>query len=147
MPLRRKKRVIGALNLLRRDSRASSRERDEAMLRQFGAHVAVAIENARLFEREREYSATLETLAEIGREVASILDLDQLLERVATLVHRMVDYRTFGIFLLNAPAGVLEMKLAIRYGNRAGLAAACKLGAGHRRLRRRAQGRRATCPT
>ncbi len=119
VPLRRKKRVIGAINLYG-EHVAQFTARDEAMLRQFGAHVAVAIENARLFEHERAYSATLETLAEIGRDVASILDLDQLLERVATLVHRVVSYRTFGIFLLNEPARLLELKLAIRYGNRAG---------------------------
>jgi sigma-B regulation protein RsbU (phosphoserine phosphatase) len=119
VPLRRKKRVIGALNLYG-EQVGQFTPRDEAMLRQFGAHVAVAIENARLFERERGYADTFETLAEIGREVAAILDLDQLLERVATLVHKMVTYRTFGIFLLNPPSDVLEMKLAIRYGNRAG---------------------------
>jgi phosphoserine phosphatase RsbU/P len=119
VPLRRKKRVIGALNLYG-ESVGQFTARDEAMLRQFAAHVAVAIENARLFEREREYSATLETLAEIGRDVASILDLDQLLERVATLVHKVIAYRTFGIFLLNERAQLLDLKLAIRYGNRAG---------------------------
>ena len=55
VPLRRKGRVIGALNLLS-DTAGQFTETDEAMLRQFGAHVAVAIENARLFEHEREYT-------------------------------------------------------------------------------------------
>ena len=58
---------------------------DEALLRQFAAHVAVALENARLFESERHYVDTLETLAEIGREMSSILDLDALLTRIASL--------------------------------------------------------------
>jgi phosphoserine phosphatase RsbU/P len=128
VPLRRKKRVIGALNLYG-ESVGQFTARDEAMLRQFAAHVAVAIENARLFEREREYSATLETLAEIGREVASILDLDQLLERIATLVHKVIAYRTFGIFLLNERARLLDLKLAIRFGDRAG-SPQLKLGEG-----------------
>jgi sigma-B regulation protein RsbU (phosphoserine phosphatase) len=116
VPLRRKKRVIGALNLYAEDV-AQFTPRDEALLRQFGAHVAVAIENARLFEREKTYAETFETLAEIGREVGAILDLEQLLERVATLVHKVVDYRTFGIFLLDERRGVLDHKLAIRYGD------------------------------
>jgi phosphoserine phosphatase RsbU/P len=120
VPLRRKKKVIGALNLYG-EQVGQFTPRDEAILWQFAAHVAVALENARLFEREREYSATLETLAEIGRDVASILELDQLLERLATLVHRVIAYRTFGIFLLNEPAGLLDLKVAIRYGNRAGM--------------------------
>ena len=119
VPLRRKKRVIGALNLYG-EHVGQFTPRDEAMLRQFGAHVAVAIENARLFEREKAYVDTLETLAEIGREVAAILDLEQLLERVATLVHKVVSYRTFGIFLLDERRGLLEQKLAIRYGDHAG---------------------------
>src|SRR4029079_1361207 len=98
VPLRRKKRVIGALNLYG-EQVGQFTPRDEAMLRQFGAHVAVAIENARLFEREREYSATRETLAEIGRDIGSILELDQLLERIATLVPPGVAVRPFRICL------------------------------------------------
>jgi phosphoserine phosphatase RsbU/P len=120
VPLRRKKRTIGALNLLS-DKRDCFTATDMAMLRQFGAHVAVAIENARLFEREREYAETLETLAEIGREVASILDLDQLLRRIALLVKRLIDYRTFGIMLLNEETSELEMKLAVKYGEQSSL--------------------------
>jgi GAF domain-containing protein len=72
VPLRRKGRVIGALNLLSHTA-GQFTETDEALLRQFGAHVAVAIENARLFEDAREYTSTLETLAEIGREFGAIL--------------------------------------------------------------------------
>ena len=115
VPMRRKGRVIGALNLLSETEGAFSPQ-DEALLRQFAAHVAVAIENARLFESERHYVDTLETLAEIGREMSSILDLDQLLTRIASLTKRLVDYRTFGILLLNEPAQELEMKLAVSYG-------------------------------
>jgi phosphoserine phosphatase RsbU/P len=115
VPLRRKGKVIGALNLLNEVPGAFTTQ-DEALLRQFAAHVAVAIENARLFESERNYVATLETLAEIGREMASILDLDALLTRIANLTKRLVDYRTFGILLLNDSTQMLEMKLAVRYG-------------------------------
>ncbi len=73
-----------------------------------------AIENARLFEQERQYADTLETLAEIGREVSSILDLDALLTRIAQLTKRLIDYRTFGILLVNEATNELEMKLALQ---------------------------------
>src|SRR5438093_78927 len=116
VPLRRKGRVIGALNLLS-DVTGQFTETDEAVLRQFGAHVAVAIENARLFEDAREYTSTLETLAEIGREFGAILQLDELLTRIANLTKRLIDYRTFGILLLNEEAGELEMKVAVSYGD------------------------------
>ena len=115
VPLRRKGRVIGALNLLD-EAEGAFTTQDEALLRQFGAHVAVAIENARLFESERHYVDTLETLAEIGREMSSILDLDALLTRIASLTKRLIDYRTFGILLLDEASGELELKMAVRYG-------------------------------
>jgi sigma-B regulation protein RsbU (phosphoserine phosphatase) len=128
VPMRRKGRVIGALNLLSEHSGAFT-DRDEALLRQFAAHVAVAIENARLFRSERHYNETLETLAEIGREMSSILDLDVLLTRIASLTKRLIDYRTFGILLLNETTNMLEMKLAVRYGEE-NAAKRIKLGEG-----------------
>ncbi len=117
VPLRRKGRVIGALNLLS-DTKGQFTEIDEMLLRQFGAHVAVAIENARLFEHEREYTSTLETLSEIGREFGAILNLDELLTRIANLARRVIDYRTFGILLVNDRTGELEIKVAMRYGDK-----------------------------
>jgi phosphoserine phosphatase RsbU/P len=117
VPLRRKGNVIGALNLLS-DTPGQFTETDEAMLRQFGAHVAVAIENARLFEHTREYTHTLETLAEIAREFGAILNLDELLTRIANLARRVIDYRTFGILLVNEETNELEMKVAVRYGDK-----------------------------
>jgi sigma-B regulation protein RsbU (phosphoserine phosphatase) len=116
VPMRRKGRVIGALNLLAETTDAFTSQ-DEALLRQFAAHVAVAIENARLFKAERQYVDTLETLAEIGREMASILDLDVLLTRIASLTKRLIDYRTFGILLLDETTQQLDIKHAVRYGD------------------------------
>lgn len=116
VPLRHKGKVLGALNLLS-DQKHAFTERHEAMLRQFAAHVAVAVVNARLFESEREYADTLETLAEIARETSAILDLDELLLRLAHLAKRLIDYRTFGIALLDDATGTLEMKTAISYGD------------------------------
>jgi len=128
VPLRRKGRVIGALNLLS-DTPGQFTEGDEEILRQFAAHVAVAIENARLFEQERDYTATLETMAEVAREFGSILNLDELLTRIAQLTRRIIDYRTFGILLVNEETNELDMKVAVRYGDKVALPRV-KLGVG-----------------
>src|SRR5262245_66289464 len=88
------------------------------MMRQFGAHVAVAIENALLVEHEREYIGTLEALSEIGREFGAILNLDELLTRIANLTRRVIDYRTFGILIVKEETGELEMKVAVWYGDK-----------------------------
>jgi len=117
VPLSSKGRPLGALNILSR-RRGGFTETDVPILGQFGAHVAVAIENARLFERERRDAQVFETLADIARELSSILDLDELLTRLAELTRRLIDYRTFGILLLNEATQDLEMKLALKYGER-----------------------------
>lgn len=129
VPLRHKGEVIGALNLLS-DRPAAFTGRDEIILRQFAAHVAQAIVNARLFESEREYADTLETLAEIGREMSAILDLDELLTRLAHLVRRLINYSIFGIALLDTESELLEMKVAIKYGDDPRALEPVKLGEG-----------------
>ena len=129
VPLRHKGKVIGALNLLS-DRLGAFTERDEWILRQFGAHVAQAIVTARLFESEREYGATLETMADVGREMSAILDLDELLTRLAHLLKRVIDYRIFGIALLNEESQLLELKVAIQYGDNPKAREPVKLGEG-----------------
>ena len=120
VPLVHKARSIGALNILSR-SRDQYSEREAAILRQFATLVSVALVNARLFEQQRLDAEAFETLADIGREVAALLDLDQLLSRIAQLTRRVVDYRTFGILLLNPQTNELEMKVAVQYGERVDL--------------------------
>jgi sigma-B regulation protein RsbU (phosphoserine phosphatase) len=116
VPLLHKKRPIGALNILshHKDQFTAA---DVELLRQFAAHVAVGIINARLFERSRHDAEAFETLAEIGRDVASVLDLDELFARIAQSMRRLIDYRTFGIWLLNPERAELEIKHAVRYGD------------------------------
>lgn len=117
VPLVVKKRCVGALNILSRTHDAFS-PADVPIVAQFGAHVAVALENARLFEMESEDARIFATLAEIGRDIAAVLELDTLLEQVARLTRKVIDYRTFGILLLDEPRGELEIKLALQYGER-----------------------------
>jgi phosphoserine phosphatase RsbU/P len=116
VPLLHKSRPIGALNVLSH-KRDQFTMHDVAILRQFAAHVAVALVNARLFERSRRDAEAFETLAEIARDVTSVLDLDELFTRIAQLAKRVIDYRTFGILLLN-DSGELEMQLALQYGEK-----------------------------
>ena len=145
VPLRYKGKVLGALNLLSNELNAFD-EDDEAILRVFAASVAQAIANARLFESERDYAETMETLAEIGREMSAILDLDELLTRVAHLVKRLIDYRTFGIALVNDATQMVEFKVAIRYGDGAETGAV-QGRRGAARLRRASTRKWCWCPT
>jgi sigma-B regulation protein RsbU (phosphoserine phosphatase) len=53
--------------------------------------------------------------------VASVLDLDELFARIAQSMRRVIDYRTFGLWLLHEDARDLEIKLAVQYGENVAL--------------------------
>lgn len=61
----------------------------------FADHVAIAVENAQLFEAERRRAEQIDALREIGVELTAELELDSLL-------HSIVEH---AISLLDAPAG------------------------------------------
>ena len=77
--------------------------------------------NARLFEQQRLDAGAFETLARIGREVAAVLDLDELLSHVVQLTRHVVDYRTFGLLLLNDETQELEIKVSVQFGEKVNL--------------------------
>ena len=51
----------------------------------------------------------LATLVELSEEINSSLDLDEVLQKTATLVKRMVDYEIFGVMLLALAAFLLGL--------------------------------------
>ena len=85
-------------------------------LQVLAGHIAVAIENATLYRETRWYAGLLATLYEIGKETASILDLDELLRRSAEIVKRVIDYEMFGILLLNEEGDELVLRQAVNFG-------------------------------
>jgi sigma-B regulation protein RsbU (phosphoserine phosphatase) len=57
----------------------------------------------------------LATLAEIGEQVNSSLDLDEVLARAAVLIKKHVDYELFGVLMLDGDGTYLKHRFAIGY--------------------------------
>src|SRR2546422_9390351 len=57
----------------------------------------------------------LATLAEIGEEVNSSLDLDEVLARSAALIKRHIDYEIFGVLMIEGDGRYLRHRFAIGY--------------------------------
>src|SRR5712692_3474969 len=60
-------------------------------LRAAAAQVAIAVENARLYEEARRHGEQLELSADVSKAIASSIDLDQTLRLVAQNLVRLVD--------------------------------------------------------
>ena len=80
--------------------------------------MAIAIENARLYTRVSRQAQTLTVLHEISREITSILDPDDLLERIGALLKRVIDFQMFTILLWNERTDQFEHRFSTRYGER-----------------------------
>jgi sigma-B regulation protein RsbU (phosphoserine phosphatase) len=115
IPLVHRDRLIGVLNIEAAAADAFSEE-VRAALGVLAGHLAIAIENATLHRETRWYAGLLAILYDIGKETASILDLDLLLHRAAELVKRVIDYEIFGILLVDEATGDLVLREAVRYG-------------------------------
>ena len=68
-----------------------------------------------LFVAYPEQAKTLALLNEVSRELASILDREELLRRIAERVKKIVDYDTFSVMLWNESTQRLESAFGMRY--------------------------------
>src|SRR5205814_6372749 len=73
------------------------------------------IEKARLHTRTTRQARTLGLLNEIARELSSILNLDELLKRIAELLTRIIDYQMFSILLLDRAGEKLQHRFSVRF--------------------------------
>src|SRR5213082_1113505 len=114
VPLIIKNRVIGVIDIesLQPDHFT---EEHKQLLTLIASRVAVGIENARLYTRTTRQARTLLLLNEIARELTSILNLDQLLKRIAELLSRLIDYQMFSILLLDAAGEKLQHRFSLRF--------------------------------
>ena len=115
VPLIAKNRLIGVMDL---ESEQSGFFRPEHLhvLTMTASRIAQAIENARLYARVSRQAQQLEVLNEIATELASILDLNPLLERIGQLLRRLIDYQMFSILLLDDKGETLITRYAWRFG-------------------------------
>ncbi len=115
IPLVAKNRLIGVMDI---ESEQPDFFRSEHLqvLTMTASRIAQSIVNARLYARISRQAQTLAVLNEIAVELASILDLKPLLERVGQLLRRLIDYQMFSILLLDEKGETLITRYAWRFG-------------------------------
>ena len=62
------------------------------------SQIAIAIENARVYESERRNRELLALLYDISLEMGSTLEIDELVHKIAAAVKQKINYHTFSIF-------------------------------------------------
>ena len=114
VPLITKNRIIGVIDI-QSEQPDYFRPEHLHLLQLTASRVATAIENARLYTRISRQAQALEVLHEVSRELTSILDPDQLLERVGHLLKRVIPYQMFVIWMLHEQRTHLVHRFSIRF--------------------------------
>jgi sigma-B regulation protein RsbU (phosphoserine phosphatase) len=114
VPLTSKSRVIGVIDLEARHA-GYFNEEHKRLLTLIASRMAAGIENAQLYTRTTKQARILLLLNEIARELTSILNLDELLGRVAELLRRLIDFQMFSILLLDASGEKLQHRFSLRF--------------------------------
>src|SRR5246500_483553 len=114
IPLITKNRVIGVIDIEAREPGYFTEEH-QRLLTLIASRMAVGIENAQLYTRTTRQARTLLLLNEIARELSSILNLDQLLKRIAELLNRIIDYQMFSILLVDESGQKLTHRFSLRF--------------------------------
>jgi sigma-B regulation protein RsbU (phosphoserine phosphatase) len=129
VPLVVKNRVIGVIDLEARKPGYFNEEHSR-LLTLVASRIASGIENAQLYTRTTRQSRILVLLNEIARELSSILNLDELLNRVAELLRKLIDYQMFSILLLDASGEMLQHRFSLRFHENINLKQEVPLGRG-----------------
>jgi len=114
VPLIVKNRLIGVIDIESPQPNHFTEEH-KRLLTLIASRMAVGIENARLYTRTTRQARTLVLLNEIARELTSILNVDELLKRIAELLSRLIDYQIFSILLLDATGEKLQHRFSQRF--------------------------------
>jgi len=117
VPMTARGKLVGVIDLQSTRINAYT-EYDRALLRLIAARVSVAIDNARLYRRVERQNRTLKVLAHISREFSSILNLDELLSKIAETMRALINYDAFSILLVDHEARVLRHRFSSRYDKR-----------------------------
>ncbi len=92
-------RAIGAISVQSIKQAGRFTESDTHLVSTIAANVGAAIQNARLYRETGRRASEMAALAELGREVGAMLDLDAVFSRIAERARELLEADTSAVFL------------------------------------------------
>lgn len=108
VPLRSKRKTLGTLFLISHDLRDFD-ENEMELLIAAGQQIGVAVENAALFSAQQRRAEQFQVIAEVGRQITSIMEIDQVLEQVVKLIQKAFGYDHVAIAMLEDDYAVYQV--------------------------------------
>ncbi len=104
VPLAAGDELIGSVALFALRPRAFSVNQERNLTSMCG-QAALAIQDARLYVAERKRAGQLATVSDVSRQVAAVLDLDDLLQQVVNRIRERFGYSSVHVFTVEPDSG------------------------------------------
>ncbi len=99
-PLIVSSQVLGVFDIQASEKNAFS-ENDLLILRALADNISIAVERTRLYQGVKAQADQLSTVYDVSRAITSILDTDELLQRIVKLIHDRFDFPFVHLFLID----------------------------------------------
>jgi len=96
-------RAIGVISVQSTQQTGRFGESDTRLVSTIAANVGAAIQNARLYRETQRRASEMAALADLGREVGGMLDLDAVLNRITERARELLEADTSAVFLEQEP--------------------------------------------
>jgi sigma-B regulation protein RsbU (phosphoserine phosphatase) len=120
VPMVARNKLVGVIDIQSTKLNAFT-EHDSSVLQLLAARVVSSIDNARLYKRVVQQNRISRTLAQLSHEFSSILQLDELLTKIAKAVKSLINYDAFSILLIDVEQQCLRHRFSERYDQRVAL--------------------------
>ena len=91
IPLHSKRKIVGTVTLISKNLRDFD-ENEIQLLISTGRQIGGAVENASLFQAEQRRAEQFRVISEVGRQITSIMEIDQVLNQVVNLIQKTFGY-------------------------------------------------------
>ena len=118
IPLRVRDQIIGSIGVQQSGDGQGWSPEDIALVQAIGDQVAMALENARLFEETRIHAEEVSVLNELAQALTARLDVNEVVEETYRGVSRMLDTTSFYVALYDPKSNVVSFPLAFERGQR-----------------------------
>lgn len=113
VPMLWQERVIGVLHVIENRRTGAFSEEDQRLLTLFANQTAIAVENARLFKAEERRRREAAAITEVGRDISASLELEVVLERLASNAKELLQVETSAVYLAEPGKPILRAIAAL----------------------------------
>lgn len=116
VPIHFSNKTSGVLTIADHEQEDRVTGRRFGLLKVLAGEVAVAIENARLFQQEQKRAGHLALLNELTRKATAVLDPQELLEHICGELHKSFNFEFVRVETLDREKGELVVAAEVGYG-------------------------------